>query len=118
MPNLFDKYLEKRLAEPGYRALYDAYKAEIDMIDEILSAMEARRVELGLSKADLARLIGKRPESVRRIFSGAVSNPTLATVLKLSAALGMSVTVKPATPAKTHSRRAHRAVQELRATPA
>lgn len=118
MPSLFDEYLEKRLAEPDFGALYDVYKSEIDTIDGILAAMEERRVALGLSKADLACLIGKQPASVRRIFSGASSNPTLATVLEMSAALGMTVTVKATAPAVTHSRKVQNAVKKLKAASA
>jgi ribosome-binding protein aMBF1 (putative translation factor) len=63
----YEQYRAKRLADPGFRALYEQKRAEIDLIDTILSHIETRREELGLSKADLARLVGARPESVRRL---------------------------------------------------
>lgn len=64
-----------------------------------LAHIEQRREQLGLSKADLARLVGMRPEAVRRLLSAGGPNPTLFTVTKLASALGMQIEIKPSVPA-------------------
>ena len=74
-------------------------RREIDAVDRFVAAIEARRLELGLTKADLARLVGRKPESVRRLLSGNLVNPTLTTVSAMAAALGMEMVMKPTTSA-------------------
>ena len=50
------------------------------------------RERAGLSKADLARAIGKEPSSVRRLFTADV-NPELKTVAAIADALGARVEI-------------------------
>ena len=97
----YEQYRAKRLAVPEFRALYEQKRSEIELIDTILSHIETRREELGLSKADLARLVGARPESIRRLLSARNSNPTLFTVTKLASVLGMQLDIKTTVSAKT-----------------
>lgn len=113
MSSFYERYRRKRLSDPKFREHYERHRAEIESIDAILSIIESRREELGLTKADLARLIGKRPEAVRRIFSGHLANPTLSTVLEMTEALGMEVTVKPNVPKKEQAEATKRAAREL-----
>ena len=54
---------------------------------------DAARVRLGMSKADLAREIGKNPQVVRRLFSAETRNPELKTVAAIASALGGRVRV-------------------------
>jgi transcriptional regulator with XRE-family HTH domain len=42
----------------------------------------------GLTKAQLARRIEAKPESIRRLFTAPDSNPTMETVFKVASALG------------------------------
>jgi DNA-binding phage protein len=46
-----------------------------------------------MSKAELARKAGMRPEVVRRILRGGPANPTLSTVISLASAMSMNVTI-------------------------
>ena len=94
----FDRYVDKELKKPGVQAAYDEARAEIDAVDRLVRALDAARVEAGVSKADLARLISAKPEIVRRLFTSRGSNPTLATVAKLAAALGWRLELVPAKP--------------------
>jgi len=87
----YEQYRAKGLADPEFSALYAQKRAEIDAIDTILSHIEERREELGLTKADLARLVGARPESVRRLLAARSSNPTLFTVMKLASVLRITI---------------------------
>jgi len=101
MNTFYEQYRNQRLADPDFRSHYEQHRAEIDAVDRVVADVEARRVELGLTKADLARLVGRRPESIRRLLSGGIVNPTLMTVSEMATALGMEIIVQPTTSAKT-----------------
>ena len=109
----YEQYRAQRLADPKFKALYTQKRAEIDLIDTILSHIEHRREELGLSKADLARLVGVRPEAVRRLLSAQSSNPTLFTVTKLASVLGMQIDIKPTVSATKLGPRVRKVAKEL-----
>jgi DNA-binding phage protein len=84
----FDKYFDRRMGDPDFAIAYvDARKA-IDSIDGLIRVLDEARLVEGVSKADLARQVGARPEILRRLFTSAEPNPTLTTVLKLVDALG------------------------------
>lgn len=109
----YEQYRAKRLSDPEFRALYEQKRAEIDAIDTILSRIEERREELGLTKADVARLVGARPESVRRLLSARSSNPTLFTVMKLASVLGMEIDVKTTVSAKQLGPKVRQAARDM-----
>ena len=85
------KYSERlfrdEMADPEFRREYDRARTEIDQVDAIVRALDLRRQELELSKAELARMVGKNPAVIRRLFSSS-GNPELLTVAALVAALG------------------------------
>ncbi len=118
MSTAYEQYRAERLADPGFKDLYEQKRAEIDAIDAILTRIEERRQELGLSKADLARLVGARPESIRRLLSARSSNPTLFTVTKLAAALGMTIDIKTTVSAKKLGPEVRKAAKDLTAATA
>ncbi len=101
MSTFYEQYRKQRLTDPAFRSHYEQHRVEIDAVDRVVARIEDRRVELGLTKAGLARLVGRKPESVRRLLSGNVVNPTLTTVSEIVTALGMEIVVKPTAPAKT-----------------
>ena len=109
----YEQYRAKRLSDPEFRALYEQKRAEIDAIDTIMSHIEERREELGLTKADVARLVGARPESVRRLLSARSSNPTLFTVMKLASVLGMEIDVKTTVSAKKLGPKVRQAARDM-----
>jgi len=114
----YEKYRAQRLADPVFRALYEQKRSEIELIDGILSHIEQRRAELGLSKADLARLVGARPESVRRLLAARSANPTLFTVTRLASVLGMQIDIKTVVPAEQLGPKIKKAAKELAAATA
>lgn len=99
MISAYREYRDQRLADPEFRSHYERHRRDIDAVDRVVAAIEARRVELGLTKADLARLVGRKPESVRRLLSGNLVNPTLTTVSEMATALGMEMVMRPTTSA-------------------
>lgn len=103
----FDRRLVRRMQDPAFQLEYEQASLEIEQTMAVLRTLDSRREEVGISKAELARKIGKRPEVVRRLFS-AGGNPELNTVAAMAAALGGEVRVvfphsgstKPDSPAK------------------
>ncbi len=87
-------YLEERLKDPEFRAAYERGKREIAIVDDLVNHLEALRDDKGLSKAMLARMIGKNPSAIRRLLT-ASGNPELRTVVALADALDADVIVVP-----------------------
>ncbi len=96
----FDKFVEAQMKDERFAAEHAKAKQEILAVDHIVRALDAARVELGMSKAELARRISTKPEVVRRLFTGKGANPTMATVMKLAEALNLKVQLVPASPRK------------------
>ena len=89
----YDRRLSKRLAEdPEFRAEFEQQRRQIDQVDAVIRQLDSIRERAGMSKADLARAIGKEPSAVRRIFTAAV-NPELKTVAAVADALGAKVEI-------------------------
>jgi ribosome-binding protein aMBF1 (putative translation factor) len=88
-----DRRLERRLKEdPEFRAEFERQRREIAQIDSVVRQLDELRERAGMSKAELARAIGKEPSSVRRFFTADV-NPELKTVAAVADALGAEVRV-------------------------
>jgi len=56
--------------------------------------LDELRRQAGVKKSQLARMIGKDPSTVRRLFTAEV-NPELKTVVALAAALDAEITLRP-----------------------
>jgi ribosome-binding protein aMBF1 (putative translation factor) len=88
-----DRRLARRLKEaPELRAEFERQRREIAQIDSIVRQLDELREQARMSKAELARAIGKEPSSVRRFFTADV-NPELKTVAAVAEALGAEVKV-------------------------
>lgn len=88
-----DRRLARRLRDdPEFRAEYERQRREIAQIDAVVHQLDELREEAGLSKAELARAIGKEPSSIRRFFTADV-NPELKTVAAVADILGAKVEV-------------------------
>jgi len=88
-----EKYLADRLGSPGYAAAYERARSRIAFVDELMRSLDDERRARKLSKAELARRAGLKPEAVRRLFSQSPVNPTLATLCALANALDVEVRV-------------------------
>ncbi len=91
-----ERYIAERLGEPDFAAAYADARRRIDDVDRIVRTIEDRRIALGLSKAELARRVGVRPEAIRRLLSRHHANPTLSTVISLASALELDIVAVPA----------------------
>ena len=90
-----ERYLARRLEDPAYRRAFEEARERVDQIDAVIRAFDARREELHLTKAELARRAGVKPEAVRRLLSAARPNPTLATLVALAGALDLQIVPTP-----------------------
>lgn len=86
--------LAKRLQDPEFRKEYERAKAEIAQVDAIIDSLDRLREDFGLTKAELARRIGKDPAAIRRLFTAA-SNPELKTVAALATAMDAELQLVP-----------------------
>lgn len=86
-----DRWLEDKLADPEFREEFERQRREIATIDAIVNELESVRSDLGMSKADLARAVGKHPASIRRLLTARGGNPELRTVVAIADALGLEV---------------------------
>jgi DNA-binding phage protein len=88
-----DRRLARRLREdPEFRIEFQRQRRAIAQIDKVVRQLDRLRESAGLSKAELARQVGKDPASIRRLFSAEV-NPELKTVAAVASALGAEVKV-------------------------
>ncbi len=86
--------VEERLEDPEFRAEYERTRRELDQVNAIMQSLDNLRVSAGLSKADLAREIGRNDAVVRRLFTAEV-NPELRTVAALANALDAELQIVP-----------------------
>lgn len=101
----FDQYFDKRMAEAEFAAGYKTARAEIDTLDSLIRTLDEVRVTENVSKAELARRIGSKPEIIRRLFTADKANPTVETVLKIATALGYELQLVPTTSRARRPRR-------------
>lgn len=97
--SLHDRRRAERLRDPEYREAYEQASHEIAQTDQVIRTLDALRVEMGVSKAELARRINRNPSSIRRLFTAQQARPELALVAAIADALGAEVRVVPTTPA-------------------
>ena len=94
-PTGAERYFARRLEDPEYSAAYNEARARIDQTDSVIRALDDRRVALNLTKAELARRAGAKPEAIRRLFSAERPNPTLSTLVALAGALDLELVPAP-----------------------
>jgi DNA-binding phage protein len=99
VPTLDTSYHKRRLTErlkdERFREEFERAQREIAQVDAVMQELDERRVAQGLSKAQIARHIGKNPATVRRLFSNQARNPELKTVAAIAEAVGAEIYVKP-----------------------
>jgi len=83
------------LASPERRTRYERTKRQVLVTRQVLQQIDAERERRGLTKAELAHLVGMTPSVVRRLFSSESSNPAFGTVVAMLDALELGVRVTP-----------------------
>lgn len=91
-------YYEKRrqgwLADEDTRAEYDRARSEIEQIDAVIRSLDELREDAGMSKAELARRVGRNPASIRRLFTAEQTRPELPLIISIANALNASIEIK------------------------
>ncbi len=90
------RMLAARMEDSEFRAEYERARREIDQVDSVIRQLDELREAAGLSKAELARHIGRDPSSIRRLFT-AQANPELLLVASIAEDLGAEVRIVPRT---------------------
>jgi len=85
----FGQFKAELLKQPEVRAEYDALKPEYAMIRSIIK----RRIQLKMSQAQLARIVGTQQPAISRLEKGD-QNTRISTLFKVANALDLDVTVK------------------------
>ncbi len=87
----------RRMGDPEYRAAYERAAREIAQTDAVIRQLDALRMDLGMSKAELARRVDRNASSVRRLFTAGQARPELPLIAALADALGAELRVVPKT---------------------
>jgi hypothetical protein len=90
-----ERYLARRLEDPEYRQAHGLARKRISEIDSVMRAIDSRREELSLTKAELARRAEMKPDAIRRLFSAEQPNPTLGTLVALATVLDLEILARP-----------------------
>ena len=78
-----------------YEAAAETFRAELDARAALGAQVKAARTAHGLSQPTLAELSGLQQAEISRIETG-VANPTTDTLVRLAAALHLTLTLQPA----------------------
>ena len=85
----FDNLKRKWMKDPEFKRAYDDLEFEFQLIRALIHA----RAEKKLTQRELARKIGVAQSALARFESGR-TNPTLSFLKKVTAGLGLKMTVK------------------------
>jgi DNA-binding phage protein len=96
------------LQDPAFREAYEQARTEIAQVDAVMRQLDALREASGVTKVELARLIGRNPSTVRRLFTAEV-NPELKTVAAIATALGARLEVSAGAKRAPRTRKARSA---------
>ena len=96
----FDRYFAERMKDGKFASAYTEARAGIDSVDAFMRSLEAVPERAEVSKAELARRTGTRPEAMQRLLTTKNANPTLATVMDVARSLGYKLALVPASPRK------------------
>ena len=93
MTSYHRRQFEAEMDNPEFAAEYKRARTELAQVNAVVRELDALREEAGISKAELARRIGRTDSSIRRLFSAEV-NPELRTLAAIAQALGTEIQVK------------------------
>jgi predicted transcriptional regulator len=85
----FEEFEAKLLEKPEIRKEYEALKPKYDMIRSLIE----RRSKMGISQAELAKIIGTKQPAISRLEKGDY-NTTLSTFFKVADALELDISLK------------------------
>jgi len=90
---LHERRRARRMQDRSYRAAYEQAARELAQTDAVIQELDALRVDLGMSKAELARRVNRNASSVRRLFTASQVRPELPLIVALADALGAELRI-------------------------
>ena len=97
----YQKRRSRELRDTTFEQQYRLARAEIAQVDAVMRQLDSLREDAGISKAELARMIGKNPSVVRRLFTAEV-NPELKTIAAIASALGARLEITSEKPGSSN----------------
>ena len=94
---MHERRRERRMQDSEYRAAYERAAREVAQTDAVIRQLDLLRVDLGISKAELARRVNRNASSVRRLFTAGQVRPELPLIVALADALGAELRIVPRT---------------------
>ena len=91
----FDRDFDERMKKPSFAAGYAKERAAIDEIDALVRQLDQARIDLGMTKEELARRAQKLPAFVRRLLLAKGANPTLRSTMEIARHLGLRLAFVP-----------------------
>ena len=91
--SLHERRRARRMQDPDYREAYERAARELAQTDAVIRELDALRIDLGMSKAELARRVNRNASSVRRLFTASQARPELPLIAALADALGAELRV-------------------------
>ena len=91
--SLHERRRARRMRDPEYREAYERAAREIEQTDQVIRALDSLRVDLGISKGEVAPRIDRNASSIRRLFTASRAPPELPLVAAIADALGAEVRV-------------------------
>ena len=85
----YQSYLNKQLENPEFKAEYDALEPEFEIIRALIDA----RKSAGITQKDLSQRTGIAQSDISKLENGN-ANPSLRTLQRLAAGLGMQVKIQ------------------------
>ena len=95
--SLQERCRERPMRDQEHRAVHERAAREIAQTDAVIRQLDALRVDLGISKAELARRVNRNASTVRRLLTASQVRPELPFVVALADALGADLRVVPRT---------------------
>jgi transcriptional regulator with XRE-family HTH domain len=90
----YDRRRRDWLADQGARGEYERARREIELIDTLIRSLDELREGAGMSKAELARRVGRNPASIRRLFTAEQVRPELPLIVSIADALDARIEIK------------------------
>ncbi|MCD8106626.1 MAG: helix-turn-helix domain-containing protein [Oscillospiraceae bacterium] len=85
----FDDFVKEQLKDPEFRAEYESLQAEYSLMQAMIDA----RHENGITQKELSKRTGISQSDISK-FEGGGGNPSMKTLKRLAAGLGMSVKIE------------------------
>jgi DNA-binding phage protein len=93
--SLHERRRAERMRDPEFRAAYEQAAGAIAQTDHIIRTLDELRVEMGVSKAELARRIDRNASSIRRLFTAHQARPEFPLIAEIAEALGLRIAIVP-----------------------